>query len=262
MRVAIFVVVVAAHVILLLFFLSKRPVVVRGSEADVWATLMFFEPAPPEPVPLGLRRLAESQHREKRAAQQEDNKQQMDWLRLDQQRVERRDGGQPPVEQVQAEQEWAEQPQWPQQLRQSPFEWLQADQSQAAPSRSGQQAPALQTPDWRSQAELTAQIEAREIVDAQDAAERRANALTSGFKPLPLPRVRGPEFAWGYASHRVHHIPNGPWIYAINEHCQMLIFIIPFVGCQIGKIEARGDLFKNMHPPVKYGDWDWRVKDP
>jgi hypothetical protein len=41
------------------------------------------------------------------------------------------------------------------------------------------------------------------------------------------------------------------------------VYIFPMIGCSVGrKPPANGDLFKFMHPPVKFGDWDWRLDDP
>jgi hypothetical protein len=124
--------------------------------------------------------------------------------------------------------------------------------------------PPSPTPDWRVQAELTAQTTALQIVEAEDAAARRAAALTARFKPLPGPRVRGPEFGWDYAhTHRVTHAEGGGLLIALNDRCAIFIFLLPMIGCSIGhQPPANGDLFKFMHKPVKFGDWDWRLDDP
>jgi hypothetical protein len=124
--------------------------------------------------------------------------------------------------------------------------------------------PPSPTPDWRAQAELTAQTTALKIVEAEDAAARRAAALTAHFKPLPGPRVRGPEFGWDYAhTHRVTHAEGGGLLIALNDRCTIFIFLLPMIGCSIGhQPPANGDLFKFMHKPVKFGDWDWRLDDP
>ena len=118
--------------------------------------------------------------------------------------------------------------------------------------------------DWRAQAEVTAQTNALQIVEAEDTAARRAAALTSHFKPLPGPRLRGPQFGWDYApTHRITHAEGGGFIVALNDRCAILIFLIPMIGCSIGQLPPpNGDLFKYMHKPVKFGDWDWRLDDP
>jgi hypothetical protein len=124
--------------------------------------------------------------------------------------------------------------------------------------------PPSATPDWRAQAELTAQANALQIVEAEDAAARRAAALTAHFKPLPGPRVHGPEFGWDYAhTHRVTPAEGGGLLIALNDRCTIFIFLLPMIGCSIGhQPPANGDLFKYMHKPVKFGDWDWRLDDP
>jgi hypothetical protein len=124
--------------------------------------------------------------------------------------------------------------------------------------------PPSATPDWRAQAELTAQTNALQIVEAEDSGARRAAALTAHFKSLPGPRVRGPEFGWDYAhTHRVTQAEGGGLLIALNDRCTIFIFLLPMIGCSIGhQPPANADLFKYMHKPVKFGDWDWRLDDP
>ncbi len=131
------------------------------------------------------------------------------------------------------------------------------------PAEAAIQPSAAEAPDWHGQAESVAAEDARRIVEAENSADRKANALTAHFKPLPPPRLRGPGFGWDYArTHRIAPLPGGFGLaIAINDNCQILIFPMPFIGCAIGKQPANGDLFLNLHAPVKYGDWDWRVHD-
>ena len=128
--------------------------------------------------------------------------------------------------------------------------------------QQAQPEPMAPAPDWRMQAQESAQHSAQQIVAAEDAAKRQANALTARFKPLAPDRVRGPEFGWSVATHRIAHLPGGGLAYNLNDHCQLVIFPMLFAGCSIGKIEANGDLFKYMRPPLKFGDWDKRDADP
>ena len=118
--------------------------------------------------------------------------------------------------------------------------------------------------DWRTAAAATAQTSAQHIVEAEDDAARKAAALTSRFKPLPGPRVAGPQFAWDYAhTHRITPLEGGGFVIALNDRCAIAILPLPMFGCAVGrKSPANGDLFKYMHPPVKFGDWDWRLDDP
>jgi hypothetical protein len=124
--------------------------------------------------------------------------------------------------------------------------------------------PPSATPDWRAQAELMAQSTAQQVVEAEDAAARRVAALTARFKPLPGPRVRGPEFGWDYAhTHRITPAEGGGLLIALNDRCTIFIFLFPMIGCSIGhQPPANGDLFEFMHKPVKFGDWDWRLDEP
>ena len=119
-------------------------------------------------------------------------------------------------------------------------------------------------PDWRAQAEITAQSSAQQIVAAEDDARRRANALTAPYKPMPGSRVRGPGFGWDPApNHRFTAIGHGAFVFPLSDQCAIVVLIIPMFGCSLGpKPAANGDLFKYMHGPVKLGDWDWRVQDP
>jgi len=123
--------------------------------------------------------------------------------------------------------------------------------------------PTQPTPDWRAQAAETAQLSAQHIVETEDAAKRQANALTAHIKPLVPDRVPGPGFGWDRAAtHRISPMPGGGFVYAFSDRCQLMIFPMPFIGCRIGKTKANGDLFKYLHPPVKFGDWDKRDQDP
>ena len=119
-------------------------------------------------------------------------------------------------------------------------------------------------PDWRAAAEVTAQTSAQHIVEAEDDAARKAAALTSRFKPLPGPRVPRPAFGWDYAhTHRITPLEGGGFVIALNDRCAIAVFIFPMIACAVGRSPPpNGNLFMNMHPPVKFGDWDWRLDDP
>jgi hypothetical protein len=128
--------------------------------------------------------------------------------------------------------------------------------------------PAVNTtapaPDWRAQAEIIAQSSAQQIVAAEDNAKRRANALTAPYKPMPGPRVRGRGFGWDlHPKYRFTTLGPGVFVFPFSDQCAMVVVVVPWFGCSIGqKPSANGDLFKYMHGPVKFGDWDWRVQDP
>jgi len=68
------------------------------------------------------------------------------------------------------------------------------------------------------------------------------------FAPAP---TRRPGLAWNHArTHRVEALPGGVTLFNLNDHCAIaLLWVVPFFGCQIGKIPARGDLFEHMRAP-------------
>ena len=88
---------------------------------------------------------------------------------------------------------------------------------------------------------------------ARDAIVRQSapRARSFGFpepKLQPPPKVE--EFAWDYvATHRVESIPEGGIVVHLNEHCVLVLFPLPFMGCGIGKKKPNGQLFENMRDP-------------
>ena len=124
--------------------------------------------------------------------------------------------------------------------------------------------PSGTTPDWRTDAEIVAQADAQHIVESEDRAARQARALRAMIKPRQGPHNPAVPFAWDpNPRYRWQPAQGGGYTMALNDHCQVFFLIMVFVGCTVGELPpARGDLFKNMHPPVKFGDWDWRLDDP
>lgn len=118
--------------------------------------------------------------------------------------------------------------------------------------------------DWRTQAEIIAQANAQHIVESEDRAARQAGALIAMIKPRQGPHNPAVAFPWDpNPRYRWQPTGDGAYTMALNDHCEVYFFIMVFVGCSVGELPpARGDLFKNMHPPVKFGDWDWRLDDP
>lgn len=110
------------------------------------------------------------------------------------------------------------------------------------------------TIDWNQEADRVA----NHVIEAEIDAERKASALTRCHKALPGRWVRGPEFGWSHAqTHRVEQLPQGRGVLVnLNDRCSILltgIFALPL--CSLAKPEPRGDLFKNMHQPIEFGDW-------
>jgi len=82
--------------------------------------------------------------------------------------------------------------------------------------------------------------------DGRDGARKFGTPSPSPmFAPAP---TRRPGLAWNHArTHRVEALPGGVTVFNLNDHCAIaLLWVVPFFGCQIGKIRARGDLFEHM----------------
>jgi hypothetical protein len=241
-RVAIFVAVVAAHLALLWLFTSLHRWVLLPAEDEAAITPIFLPPLPPEPAaepiwepPATSETLAASAPKPSAESQ-----------------------AAPALQENPT-------PQANSTLQENTA--LQANMPPEASPELGPPQPSELTsgaPDWRTAAAATAQTSAQHIVEAEDDAARKAAALTSRFKPLPGSRVPGPAFGWDYAhTHRITPLEGGGFVVALNDRCSIAILPLPMIGCSVGrKPPANGDLFKYMHPPVKFGDWDWRVEDP
>jgi hypothetical protein len=95
-------------------------------------------------------------------------------------------------------------------------------------------------PDWRGEAERVAREHA-----AQDSASQ-------GGTSEPAPPTSEP-FPWSRSStKRIERMEDGNTIFWVSERCFLVNFIVP--GCQLGKVEPRGDLFEHMEDE-RLGDW-------
>ncbi len=73
-----------------------------------------------------------------------------------------------------------------------------------------------------------------------------------GFPHLPAPPEKAPQFDWDYAAtHRVEQIEGGGLLVHLDDHCVLVLFPLPFIGCGLGTKPANGDLFKNMGAPAQ-----------
>jgi hypothetical protein len=242
-RVAIFVLVVAVHIALIWLFPSVRRVVLPAAADEPLVTPIFLPPLSPAVA--------------SKAAAQVDREAK---TRTSGPRRQLEANSAPPRSPRAAPTESSTQPP---PLSPEPASTQSSTQSSTQTSTPSS-PPTSVAPDWRSQAEITAQTSAQHIVAAEDDAARKAAALTSHFKPLPGPRAAGPQFAWDYAhTHRYTPLQGGGFVIALNDRCNLAVVIFLMIGCSVGdQPKANGDLFKNMHPPVKFGDWDWRLDDP
>jgi hypothetical protein len=115
---------------------------------------------------------------------------------------------------------------------------------QTSPS-AAQFPPAI---DWLTQAEISAQQQAR-LGEAPPprALDRRGAGgdLSGGLGP---DRPKSPEFGWDHAHiHRVQALEGGGTLIWLNDRC-FIVVSLPnlFPMCGFGKIPARGDLFDHL----------------
>ena len=273
MRMAIFAAVVAAHIALVWYFLSLRHVAASEETEESSMTLVFLtlpepdaprEKAPSAPSQLGERSDAASNQPKSPLSAGEASA-----SRVLQSQVPRSQAPPSQVSQSQAPPSQVSQSQAsPSQVSQSQVPLGQAPPSQVPPSTAlpnlAPNTPTPSTPDWHTEATIVAQSDTRHIVESEDRAARQSGALTAMIKPFNAPRKPGPRPPWDPNPHyRWQPAPGGGFVMALNDHCEVFFLIMVWVGCTVGELPpARGDLFKNMHPPVKYGDWDWRLGDP
>lgn len=116
----------------------------------------------------------------------------------------------------------------------------------AIPAPPPEQPPA--TIDWNSEAAMAIEQQARSAMAAPPRAldkHGKGADLNGGLGPDHKP---SPEFGWDRShTHRVQSMEGGGIVIALNDHCVLVLFPLPFGGCGIGKIPVRGDLFDHMH---------------
>jgi hypothetical protein len=101
-------------------------------------------------------------------------------------------------------------------------------------------------PDWRQELQVAAN-------NQLESAERKRQQ-PSPLSPHDFSRVMPgstdsprQDPIWNYAAtHRVEELPFGGLVININDRCAMILAPLPFGGCRIGKIPARGNLFDHM----------------
>jgi hypothetical protein len=138
-----------------------------------------------------------------------------------------------------------------------PFRVTNSPRTPAAPAvPAAGKAPATATAtnaitiDWAAEATRAARVQAEE----DELARRRAAALHDpAFDQAPRP----PEFHWDpVRANRVVPLAGGGTLIRLNDNCALIItVVIPLVGCSLGKIPARGDLFEHMRDAPAFGAW-------
>jgi hypothetical protein len=122
--------------------------------------------------------------------------------------------------------------------------------------RPAQQSPAEQSPadrppapiDWSAEAELAIKQHAQMALTTPPRALDKHGPgadLNGGLGP---DRKEKSEFGWDRThTHRIEPIEGGGILIRLSDHCVLVLFPLPFVGCGIGTIPVRGDLFDHMH---------------
>lgn len=87
-----------------------------------------------------------------------------------------------------------------------------------------------------------------------------AEARSYEFHPAGRPHVRfafpgmpgrachAHHFAWDYAAtHRLQALPTGATLLMLNDRCAIVFAPFPIVGCLLGRVNTKGDLFRHMN---------------
>jgi hypothetical protein len=117
--------------------------------------------------------------------------------------------------------------------------------------RPAEQSPADRPPapiDWSAEAELAIKQHAQMAMATPPRALDKHGPgadLNGGLGP---DRKQKSEFGWDRThTQRVEPIEGGGILIRLSDHCVLVLFPLPFVGCGIGKIPVRGDLLDHMH---------------
>ena len=107
--------------------------------------------------------------------------------------------------------------------------------------------------DWNAEAERAIKQYAELAMATPPRALDKHGAGADFNGGLGPDRNQKSEFGWDRKhTQRMEPIEGGGILLHLSDHCVLLVFPLPFVGCGIGKIPVRGDLFEHMHdePPA------------
>ncbi|HXI46964.1 MAG TPA: hypothetical protein VNH39_00140 [Steroidobacteraceae bacterium] len=108
--------------------------------------------------------------------------------------------------------------------------------------------------DWNAEAELAIKQHAELAMATPPRALDKHGAGADFNGGLGPDRGKKPEFAWDRThTQRIEPIEGGGMLIRLSDHCVLVVFPLPFVGCGIGKIPVRGDLFDHMHDEPQAG---------
>lgn len=106
--------------------------------------------------------------------------------------------------------------------------------------------------DWSKEAEFAASRQ----IDSLERSRTRGGGFAPPAVNLKTPLTPKPEFGWSHVqTHRIESLPPGGTLLWINERCALVVNggLLPI--CNLGKTEARGDLFEHMRDAPELGDW-------
>lgn len=97
---------------------------------------------------------------------------------------------------------------------------------------------------WHEQAAISAAA----IVE-QAAARPRTRTFDSRDLPAPIhpATIQRDDFPWDpLHGQRFAKLPDGPFVLRLSDNCMVVILVMLIPTCKIGKLPARGDLFRHM----------------
>ena len=108
--------------------------------------------------------------------------------------------------------------------------------------------------DWNSESELAIKQQAGLAMTIPPRALDKHGAGADFNGGLGPDRDKKPEFGWDRThTQRIEPIEGGGMLIRLSDHCVLVVFPLPFVGCGVGKIPVRGDLFNHMHDEPQAG---------
>jgi hypothetical protein len=108
--------------------------------------------------------------------------------------------------------------------------------------------------DWNAEAELAIKQYAELAMATPPRALDKHGAGADFNGGLGPDRGKKPDFAWDRThTQRIVPIEGGGMLIRLSDHCVLVVFPLPFVGCGIGKIPVHGDLFDHMHDEPQAG---------
>jgi len=108
-----------------------------------------------------------------------------------------------------------------------------------------------------SDAPLAAQRAGAQAAERDTRERRQRERFAPPRNEAFAPRTSSSEFPWYHATtHRVESLEGGGTLINLNDNCVLVVIgLIPFPTCKLGKIPARGDLFEHMHDAPGLGSW-------